>query len=330
MRRLQEGRAPRQEPLDPRPDLLDVRPRRGGDGGVARHQVSRSCPTSRPPISRASRRAMPSARRPSCQRGALVYEIKPATFRPGLYRTVTGTEALAWGLVAGSQLAGLKLVFSSYPITPASSVLHVLSPAQGLRRGDLPGRGRDRRGRRRDRRLLRRRPRRHLKLRPRRRAQDGGSGPRDHRRAAADPDQFPTRRPVPQACRPRPSSRTSTSAVYGRNADAPLVVLAARSSAEAFDVAIEAVRLATRYMTPVVVLSDTFIANAAEPWRLPDVGTLEPFPVAFHTDAEGFQPYRRDAETLARRWVKPGTPGPRAPHWRAREGLHDGQRLLRP
>jgi len=69
------------------------------------------------------------------------------------------------------------------------------------------------------------------------------------------------------------------------------------------------VRLATRYMTPVVVLSDTFIANAAEPWRLPDVGTLEPFPVTFHTDAEGFQPYRRDEETLARRWVKPGTPG---------------------
>ena len=62
-------------------------------------------------------------------------------------------------------------------------------------------------------------------------------------------------------------------------------------------------------MTPVVVLTDTFIANAAEPWRLPDVGSLEPFPVAFHADAEGFQPYQRDPETLARRWVKPGTPG---------------------
>jgi 2-oxoglutarate ferredoxin oxidoreductase subunit alpha len=98
-------------------------------------------------------------------------------------------------------------------------------------------------------------------------------------------------------------------AVYGRNADAPLVVLAARSSAEAFDVAIEAVRLATRYMTPVVLLSDTFIANAAEPWRLPDVGALEPFPVSFRTETEGFQPYQRDPETLARPWVRPGTPG---------------------
>ena len=98
-------------------------------------------------------------------------------------------------------------------------------------------------------------------------------------------------------------------AVYGRNADAPLVVLAARSSAEAFDVAIEAVRLATRYMTPVVLLSDTFIANAAEPWRLPDVGALEPFPVSFRTEAEGFQPYQRDPATLARPWVRPGTPG---------------------
>ena len=98
-------------------------------------------------------------------------------------------------------------------------------------------------------------------------------------------------------------------AVYGRNADAPLVVLAARSSADAFDVAIEAVRLATRYMTPVVVLTDTFIANAAEPWRLPDVSALEPFPVEFRTETEGFQPYERNPETLARPWVRPGTPG---------------------
>ena len=98
-------------------------------------------------------------------------------------------------------------------------------------------------------------------------------------------------------------------AVYGRNADAPLVVLAARSSADAFDVAIEAVRLATRYMTPVVVLSDTFIANAAEPWRLPDVGAFESFPVEFRTEVDGFPAPMGETR---RRWLGPGS-GPARP-----------------
>ena len=240
--------------------------------------------------------------------GALVYEIRPATFKPGLYRTVTGTEALAWGLVAGSQLAGLKLVFSSYPITPASSVLHVLSRLKAYdvvtfqAEDEIAAAG----------------------------AAIGASyagalgvtsssGPgvalKTEALGLAITAELPLILINSQRAGPSTGMPTKTEqsdlylAVYGRNADAPLVVLAARSSAEAFDVAIEAVRLATRYMTPVVVLSDTFIANAAEPWRLPDVGTLEPFPVTFHTDAEGFQPYRRDEETLARRWVKPGTPG---------------------
>ena len=240
--------------------------------------------------------------------GALVYEIKPATFRPGLYRTVTGTEALAWGLVAGTQLAGLKLVFSSYPITPASSVLHVLSRLKAYdvvtfqAEDEIAAAG----------------------------AAIGASyagalgvtsssGPgvalKTEALGLAITAELPLILVNSQRAGPSTGMPTKTEqsdlylAVYGRNADAPLAVLAARSSAEAFDVAIEAVRLATRYMTPVVVLSDTFIANAAEPWRLPDVGSLEPFPVAFHTDAEGFQPYRRDEETLARRWVKPGTPG---------------------
>ena len=240
--------------------------------------------------------------------GALVYEIRPATFKPGLYRTVTGTEAMAWGLVAGSQLAGLKLVFSSYPITPASSVLHVLSRLKAYdvvtfqAEDEIAAAG----------------------------AAIGASyagalgvtsssGPgvalKTEALGLAITAELPLILINSQRAGPSTGMPTKTEqsdlylAVYGRNADAPLVVLAARSSAEAFDVAIEAVRLATRYMTPVVVLSDTFIANAAEPWRLPDVGTLEPFPVNFHTDAEGFQPYRRDEETLARRWVKPGTPG---------------------
>ena len=240
--------------------------------------------------------------------GALVYEIKPATFQPGLYRTVTGTEALAWGLVAGAKLAGLKLVFSSYPITPASSVLHVLARLKAYdvvtfqAEDEIAAAG----------------------------AAIGASyagalgvtsssGPgvalKTEALGLAITAELPLILLNSQRAGPSTGLPTKTEqsdlylAVYGRNADAPLVVLAARSSADAFDVAIEAVRLATRYMTPVVVLSDTFIANAAEPWRLPDVGAFEPFPVEFRTEVDGFQPYGRDPETLARPWVRPGTPG---------------------
>ena len=240
--------------------------------------------------------------------GALVYEIKPAAFQPGLYRTVTGTEALAWGLVAGAKLAGLKLVFSSYPITPASSVLHVLARLKAYdvvtfqAEDEIAAAG----------------------------AAIGASyagalgvtsssGPgvalKTEALGLAITAELPLILLNSQRAGPSTGLPTKTEqsdlylAVYGRNADAPLVVLAARSSADAFDVAIEAVRLATRYMTPVVVLSDTFIANAAEPWRLPDVGAFEPFPVEFRTEVDGFQPYGRDPETLARPWVRPGTPG---------------------
>ena len=240
--------------------------------------------------------------------GALVYEIKPAPFQPGLYRTVTGTEALAWGLVAGAKLAGLKLVFSSYPITPASSVLHVLARLKAYdvvtfqAEDEIAAAG----------------------------AAIGASyagalgvtsssGPgvalKTEALGLAITAELPLILVNSQRAGPSTGLPTKTEqsdlylAVYGRNADAPLVVLAARSSADAFDVAIEAVRLATRYMTPVVVLSDTFIANAAEPWRLPDVGAFEPFPVSFRTEVDGFQPYGRDPETLARPWVRPGTPG---------------------
>ena len=97
-------------------------------------------------------------------------------------------------------------------------------------------------------------------------------------------------------------------AVYGRNADAPMVVLSTRSASDCFEVGIEAVRLATKYMTPVMLLTDGYIANAAEPWRLPDLDSYTPFPVTFHKDPEGFHPFLRDEKTLARVWAKPGTP----------------------
>jgi uncharacterized protein YegP (UPF0339 family) len=98
-------------------------------------------------------------------------------------------------------------------------------------------------------------------------------------------------------------------AVFGRNADSPLVVLAARSPADCFDAAIEAVRLATRYMTPVILLTDGYLANASEPWAIPDLDHYEPFPVKFADDPDGFLPYRRDPQTLARPWARPGVPG---------------------
>ena len=98
-------------------------------------------------------------------------------------------------------------------------------------------------------------------------------------------------------------------AVFGRAADVPLPVLAAASPAECFDIAVEAAHIATRYLTPVIVLSDAYLANASEPWRIPDVSGYKPFPPTFRTDPEGFHPYLRDPDTLARPWVRPGTPG---------------------
>ncbi len=98
-------------------------------------------------------------------------------------------------------------------------------------------------------------------------------------------------------------------AVYGRNADAPLPVVAASTPADCFETAIEAVRLAVTYMTPVIMLTDGFLANAAEPWLVPDINALPKFPVKFRTDPEGFHPFLRDPETLARVWAVPGTPG---------------------
>jgi 2-oxoglutarate ferredoxin oxidoreductase subunit alpha len=98
-------------------------------------------------------------------------------------------------------------------------------------------------------------------------------------------------------------------AVLGRNADAPLPVIAAATPGDCFEVAMEAVRLATRYMTPVILLSDGYLANAAEPWRIPDVAGLPRFPVRFRTDTRGFHPFVRDPVTLARAWARPGTPG---------------------
>jgi 2-oxoglutarate ferredoxin oxidoreductase subunit alpha len=243
------------------------------------------------------------------QVGRLHLPAAPA--EPGLYRTVTGAESISLGLVAGTQLAGLPMFFGGYPITPASAILHHLS---GLKEfGVTTFQAEDE----------------IAAIASALGASYAGSlgvtsssGPGIALKTEAIGLAIMTELPlvIVNSQRGGPSTGLPTKteqsdlyqAVYGRNGDAPMPVIAARSPADAFDCAIEAVRIATQYMTPVMLLTDGYIANAAEPWKVPDMGAQKPFKVEFHTEvpAEGekFLPYARD-DKLARPWVKPGTPG---------------------
>ena len=237
------------------------------------------------------------------------HHVDPAPAAPGLYRTLTGAEGVALGLVAGAQLARLPMFFGGYPITPASAILHHLSrlkeydvttfqaedeiaaicSAIGASYGGSLG-------------------------------VTSSSGPGIALKGEAMGLAIMTELPlvIVNSQRGGPSTGLPTKteqsdlyqAVYGRNGDAPMPVIAARSPGDAFDCAIEAVRIAVQYMTPVMLLTDGYIANAAEPWAVPDLTTYEAFPVEFLTDVPegGFKPYGRD-ENLKRPWVKPGTPG---------------------
>jgi 2-oxoglutarate ferredoxin oxidoreductase subunit alpha len=236
------------------------------------------------------------------------YSIPAAHLAPGLYRNVTGTQAMAWGLVAGTESAEIPMVFCSYPITPASSLLHVLA---GLRdRGVVTFQAEDEIS-----------------------AACGAigasyagalgvtssSGPgvalKTEALGLAISTELPlvvvnTQRAGPSTGMPTKTEQSDLyQAVFGRNADSPLAVIAARSPSDCFECAIEAVRLATKYMTPVILLSDGYIANASEPWALPDAEALPKFPVKFRTDPAGYHPFARDPKTLARAWAVPGTPG---------------------
>src|ERR671916_668893 len=239
------------------------------------------------------------------------HHIDPAPAEPGLYRTVTGAEALAVGLVAGAQLAGVQMFFGSYPITPASALLHHLSrlkeygittfQAEDEIAAICSAIGASYAGQ--------------LGI-------TSSSGPGIALKTEAMGLAVITELPliIVNSQRGGPSTGLPTKteqsdlyqAVYGRNGDTPLPVIAARSPADAFECAIEAVRIATRYMTPVMLLTDGYIANAAEPWKVPDMSRYEPFPVEFFTQAppegQGIMPYARNDE-LARPWIKPGTPG---------------------
>lgn len=236
------------------------------------------------------------------------YRVPSAHLPAGLYRNITGIEATAYGLIAGAQLADLSLLFCSYPITPASGLLHTLArlkewgvttfQAEDEIAAACAAIGASYAGR--------------LGV-------TSSSGPGIALKAEALGLAIATELPlvVINAQRAGPSTGMPTKteqsdlhqAVYGRNGDSPLVVLAARSAADCFASAIEAVRLATTFMTPVVLLTDGYIANASEPWALPDLDALEAFPVSFHTQRDGFHPFLRDPGTLARPWAVPGTPG---------------------
>ncbi len=234
--------------------------------------------------------------------------VPPAKIAPGLYRNVTGTEALAWGLVAGAQFAELDLTFCSYPITPASQVLHVLARLKDY--GVMTFQAEDE----------------IAAVCAAIGASYAGSlgvtsssGPGIALKAEALGLAVAAELPLvvinSQRAGPSTGMPTKTEqsdlyqAVYGRNADSPLVVLAARSPADCFEVAVEAARLAVTYMTPVMVLSDGYIANASEPWLIPDVDAIPRFPVRFEADPDEFAPFRRDPKTLGRPWAVPGTPG---------------------
>ena len=239
------------------------------------------------------------------------HHIAAAPAEPGLYRTVTGAEALALGLVAGSQLAGVNMFFGSYPITPASPLLHHLArlkefgittfQAEDEIAAICAAIGASYAG--------------NLGI-------TSSSGPGIALKTEALGLAVMTELPliVVNSQRGGPSTGLPTKteqsdlyqAVYGRNADSPVPVISARSPADAFDCAIEACRIATKYMTPVMLMTDGYIANAAEPWKVPDMSGYAPFPVSFFDtipdEGQQVMPYAR-GDGLARPWIKPGTPG---------------------
>ena len=235
------------------------------------------------------------------------YKVEPAEFPEGTYRNIMGNTALAVGLVAAAQRAGTTLFYGTYPITPASDILHALAPfknygvvtfqaedeiagicsAIGAAWGGALG-------------------------------VTGTSGPglalKGEALGLAMSVELPlividVQRGGPSTGLPTKTEQSDLfQAMYGRNGEAPLPVIAPRSPSDCFDCALKAVELAFRFMVPVVILSDGYIANGAEPWLIPNLSTLPNLRPEYRTDPEGFQPYLRN-DDLARPWVVPGTAG---------------------
>ncbi|HHC09034.1 MAG TPA: 2-oxoacid:acceptor oxidoreductase subunit alpha [Actinobacteria bacterium] len=239
------------------------------------------------------------------------FVVEPASLPKGEYTNVTGNQALAWGLVVAAAKAGLPLFYGSYPITPATSILEALARLRnfGVRTFQAEDEiaaigtsvGAAFAG--------------HL-------AVTGTSGPGLALKSEALSLALMVELPllVVDVQRGGPSTGLPTKveqsdllfALYGRHGEAPVPVVAVATPSDAFDVAIEAARLALTAMTPVIVLSDGYIANSSEPWRLPDLDAIEPIDVRYATEpneGDRFLPYLRDPDTLARPWAVPGTPG---------------------
>ncbi len=236
------------------------------------------------------------------------FEIKPAEIEKGTYRNITGNTATALGYVIAAQKAGLPLFLGSYPITPASDVLHELAAYKNYNvytfqaEDEIAGAG--------------------AALG----AAFGGalaitttSGPgmnlKGETLGLAATVELPMvitniQRAGPSTGMPtKPEQTDLLQAIHGRHGESPVPVIAASSPADCFYAAFEAARIALKYMTPVILLTDGFLANASEPWLLPNADELPGITAEFRTDPQGFFPYLRNEETLARPWVKPGTPG---------------------
>lgn len=236
------------------------------------------------------------------------YEIQPAKLSPGLYRNISGNQATAWGAIAAAERAGLPLFYGSYPITPASDVLHELSRHKrfGVRTVQAEDEiasvaaaiGAAYAG------CL---------------AMTGSSGPGIALKQEAIGLAVSTELPlvVLNVQRGGPSTGLPTKteqadlfqAIYGRNGESPVVVISASTPSDCFIVMMEAFRIALKYMTPVFVLTDGYLANGSEPWRIPNDNELPDVKATFRTDPNGFHPFVRDDATLARAWAIPGTPG---------------------
>jgi 2-oxoglutarate ferredoxin oxidoreductase subunit alpha len=236
------------------------------------------------------------------------YEIPPAKLTPGLYRNISGNTALAMGFVAASQKAGIPLFLGSYPITPASDILHELSAYKDF--GVITFQAEDE----------------IAAVTSAIGAAYAGaigitttSGPgmalKTEAMGLAVAVELPLivcdiQRGGPSTGLPTKTEQADLlQALYGRNSEAPIPVLAPATPGDCFWIALEATRIAIKYMVPVIILSDGYLANGAEPWKIPDVSQLPEIPVHFETNPEDFQPYRRNPQTLARPWAVPGTPG---------------------
>jgi 2-oxoglutarate/2-oxoacid ferredoxin oxidoreductase subunit alpha len=238
----------------------------------------------------------------------ITYEIPPAKLSPGIYRNLSGNQALALGFVTAAQKSGLTLFQGSYPITPASDILHELSAYKNF--GVTTFQAEDE----------------IAAITSAIGAAYAGalaitttSGPgmalKTEALGLAVAVELPLvvcdiQRGGPSTGLPTKTEQADLlQAMFARNSEAPIPILAAATPADCFWVAFEASRIALKYMIPVIILSDGYLANGAEPWRIPDISEIPEIPVKFASNPEGFMPYKRDPQTLARPWAVPGTPG---------------------